>query len=91
MANAVAKKLDLPYAALLRSTAKAAQKKMREQERIKNATFDYRKSDISIKGKRVILIDDIVTTGASMAVSTKLLIRARARTVICLSVGATEK
>lgn len=75
LAKAVAKKLDLPYAEFLKSTARSAQKKMREQERIKNATFDYRKSDISIEGKRVILIDDIVTTGASMG-SCALLLRA---------------
>ena len=91
LANAVAKKLDLPYAALLRSTAKAAQKKMREQERIKNATFDYRKSDISIKGKRVILIDDIVTTGASMGSCAMLLRAIGAKEVIGAAISIAFK
>jgi predicted amidophosphoribosyltransferase len=44
-----------------------------------------------VRDKYVVLIDDIVTTGASMAACVSLLIRARARAVVCLSVCYTEK
>ncbi len=93
IATATARKLDIPYASLLKSTAKAPQKKMREEQRIKNATFDYRKTEVNVKGKRVILVDDIVTTGASMG-SCAMLIRALgAREIIgaTLSIAYRDK
>ena len=44
-----------------------------------------------VKGKYVLLFDDVVTTGASMAVSTSLLRRAGARGVICLALASEPK
>ena len=66
LAKAVAKRLGIPYYALLKSTAKAPQKKMHGFERIKNAEFDYKLRIPDIKNRRVIIIDDVVTSGASM-------------------------
>ena len=93
LAKSVAKKLDVPYAMLLKSTAKAAQKKMHEKERVNNATFDYRKTDIDVKGKRVIIIDDIVTTGASMGACAMLIHALGAKEIIgaALSIAYKEK
>ena len=85
LAKATAKKLGIPYVSLLKSTAKAPQKKMRDAERIKNATFDYKKNIKDVKGMRVIIVDDIVTTGASMG-SCAMLIHALGAKEI---VGAT--
>jgi len=42
-------------------------------------------------GLRVVLVDDIVTTGAGMAEGVRVLIKAKAAQVICLSVAVTPK
>ncbi len=67
LSRAVAKKLDADYLALLKSKAKREQKKSKNrQQRIKNADFVLKKQKINLTGKRVIIIDDIVTSGASI-------------------------
>lgn len=65
IARALAKKLNIKYRKLLRSAAKQAQKKTHGEERMENAKFLPIK-DIDLRGKSVILFDDVVTTGASM-------------------------
>lgn len=77
-----------------RSRGGVEQKKLNATDRKKNVKrlFESDTENISaVKDKYVILIDDIVTTGASMAECVSLLIRARAMAVICLSVAYTEK
>lgn len=67
------------------------QKTLNPQERMKNAraSFAIQNSE-AIRGKTVFLIDDIVTTGASMAVCTRLLLRAGADAVYCVAVASDE-
>ena len=70
------------------------QKKLTAAERKKNARKLYAPcEDIEelVSGKVVLLVDDVVTTGASMAACVSLLIRARASAVICVSVASTEQ
>ncbi len=63
----VAKRLDCSYLKTLKSKAKSAQKKAESPEkRMENAKFSPTNKNLDLKGKTVILIDDIVTTGASM-------------------------
>ena len=69
------------------------QKTLSAAERVKNTKklFAIRDgAEAEISGKTVILVDDVVTTGASMAACVPRLIRARATAVICLSVASTE-
>ena len=69
------------------------QKKLGARARIKNAKTLYAPiADLEsiVSGKRIILVDDIVTTGASMSACISYLVRARAREVICLSVAIAE-
>ena len=95
LAQALSSKMGIPWIrAVRRVRGGREQKKLSAAQRQKNVKGLYAPEDTleaAVANKNVILIDDVVTTGASMSVSTKLLIRARARTVICLSVGATEK
>lgn len=57
--------LGIPAVCALRSLAKAPQKKLSATARRKNASFMPRYG-VNLSGKRVFLVDDIVTTGASM-------------------------
>lgn len=71
LASYLAKRLGGKSIRLLRSGAKRAQKEMHGLERMENirirTRFRYRKTSLS--GKRVFLVDDIVTTGASMGIT----------------------
>lgn len=93
LAKAVAKKLGLDYVESLRSNLDVAQKKTHGAERMKNAKFDYRKRTPDLKGKRVFLVDDIVTTGASMGNCAMLLRGLGAKEVVgvCVSVAFKDK
>lgn len=95
LVEALSDKTGIPWIrAMRRVRGGREQKKLTAAQRQKNVKGLYepeeRLEDI-VAGKCVILVDDVVTTGASMAVCTKQLIRARARSVICLSVATTPK
>lgn len=67
LAIAVSKNLNATYKSLLKSKAKIAQKKADSPEaRMKNAVFKITNKNIDLTKKTVIIIDDIVTTGASL-------------------------
>lgn len=93
LAREVSKRLGVEYVELLRSMAKKSQKSVYGAERIRNANFDYvSKMDYSLRGKHVILIDDIVTTGASMSNCATLIKGLRPKRIIgaCLGVAYRE-
>ena len=84
----VARKLDAKYEKTLISHSKREQKLSKHrEERMKNARFDYINKDLDLTGKTVILVDDIVTTGASMSVAATLLKGAGAKKVIGASLA----
>ena len=93
IAKAVAKKLDIKYVKLLKSHLKSPQKKVHGEDRIKNAEFDYLKNHPSVKGKRVIILDDIVTTGASMGACALLIKGLGAKEVAgaCIAIAFKDK
>ncbi len=93
ISKAIAKKLDIEYVKLLVSKQKAPQKKVHGEQRIKNAEFDYIKNHGDVKGKRVILFDDIVTTGASMGACAMLIKGLGAKQVLgaCMAVAFKDK
>ena len=67
LAKAIAKIFNTKYFSLLKSQAKSAQKKSDNiEERIENAKFKLKHKNLDLTGKTVVIIDDIVTTGASM-------------------------
>jgi len=92
LAKETAKQLHLPYLATMKSKAKTAQKNLRGIERKINADFSL-KSNINLDGKRVILIDDIVTTGSSMGSAAMCLKGAKASKVIgaCFAIAYLDK
>lgn len=93
IAKSVAKKLDIKYVKLLKSKLKAPQKKMHGEQRIKNAEFEYLKNTESVKGRKVIIFDDIVTTGASMGSCAMLIKGLGAKEIIgaCIAIAFKDK
>ena len=89
----LAKRLGIEHLDLIVSKSAKAQKKTRGKERILNAKFDYPKRTEDIKGKRVILFDDIVTTGASMGNSAMLIKGLGAKEIVgvCLAISFNDK
>ena len=88
IAKALSERTSIPYAELIKRCAKAApQKKMKStEERLQNARASYRAaSNDSLKGKTVFLIDDTVTTGASISVCASILRKMGAREIIAVA------
>ena len=88
IAKEIGRILRIEYKSVLKSNSKQAQKKTKGEERIKNAAFDYKGRE-SLQGRRVIIFDDIVTTGASMGACATLLKGLGAKSIIgaCYSIA----
>ena len=92
LAKNVADILGCEFATFLVSKSKRSQKSVIGNERRYNAAFDYKgRHPVSLKGYTVILVDDVVTTGASMSGCAMLLKGMGARTVIGASLGIAFK
>ena len=76
-----------------RKMGSVEQKNLNTYERRLNMKSAYKTHDVEdkIKDKTVILVDDIVTTGSSMASGTRLLFSMGAFSVIGVCIGLTEK
>ncbi len=70
-----------------------AQKELTAEERLIHARKSYRlaRKHTPIEGKTVVLVDDILTTGASMMAAAELLRSAGAGRIICLTVAQTRQ
>ena len=92
-AKALSGKLSIPALPLIkRLTLSYEQKQLNRRERRINAERTMTVRDgVSLKGKVVLLIDDIVTTGASLSAASKLLLDAGAQHVIPMALAATER
>lgn len=72
LAQRIAHKCNAQYLTLMRSNASAPQKSLDHEQRRKNADFSLI-SETNLSGKTVIIIDDIITSGASMSNAAMLL------------------
>ena len=88
LAKALAKKTGIPFLVLLKRTAKTPpQKKLRStEERIKNAKASYAPAcKENLRGRTVFLLDDTVTTGASLSACAHILRSMGAKEIIAIS------
>lgn len=90
------KKLGTPlkYDILLKTKDNISQSGLDREDRFKNVTGVYTvNSDHknALKGKNICLIDDVITTGATVNECAKLLKKAGAKSVICASFARTIK
>lgn len=92
LAVSTAKILGIEYVSLLKSKSKVAQKTVHGEERMRNAKFDYIcDEDFTLKGKTVIIIDDIITTGASITNCATLIKGLRPKAIIAACLGTAYK
>ena len=92
LSKATAKLLGAKYKNILVSKAKKLQKKTKStEERISNASYALKHVKTDLKGQKIIIIDDIVTTGASISSCATQLKIAGASQVIGASVAITYK
>lgn len=92
LATAVAATLDIPLVtnALHRVKATPAQAKMRDRkERTANLldAFAVAPNNETLRGKNIVLVDDVFTTGATIGEAVKILKIAGAKTIVALAVA----
>ncbi len=88
LAKSLSREIGIEYKKLLVSRAKRDQKKSQgKEERLKNAEFDYKRKTPDISGKNVIIVDDIITTGASIGACSTLIKGLGARRINALAVA----
>ena len=93
LAKGLSKKLEISYCpAILRKPRKnRTQKELDAKERVTNAKNAFTLArGVDLTGKTVFLVDDTVTTGATMATCAKLLKSAGAKRVLSVSVTLDE-
>ncbi len=92
LGRALAEKLACPYVpALRRSGGPAGEQKTRSRTaRLAAAKENYAvRPGLSLAGRRVILVDDVLTTGATLSACARLLRRAGAREVVLAYLAQT--
>ena len=93
MALPLAKAMEIPLApqALVRTRAKRHQAGLALEERMANVAGAFRAADpAQVEGKRILLIDDVITTGTTAAACAQALLQAGADSVSALAFATVE-
>ncbi|MBQ8288236.1 MAG: ComF family protein [Clostridia bacterium] len=89
LARALGKRLELPVVKAFARRGAPPQKELTADERLRSArrTYRLRKGFSLPEGSTVLLVDDILTTGATMLTGAELLRSAGAGSIVCVCVG----
>lgn len=90
LSKRIAKKLNATYIPLFVSKTKKAQKSLGPVERRKNPNFTLR-ANKTLDGKTVVIVDDVITTGASIGACADLAYSLGARNVVAAALGIAYK
>ena len=90
LAKLLAEQFGAKYEKILVSEVKTEQKKLHGESRKENAQFSVI-NEIDLKGKNVIIIDDIVTTGSSMGAAAMLIHGLGAKRIFGAALGIAYK
>lgn len=89
LARCISKKTGLNYKRVFVSNVKRKQKGLTKIERVQNATYDYKKNfNGDLSGCRLIIVDDVTTSGATLSACAVLAKGLRAKEVIALTVAS---
>lgn len=94
LAVRIAKRLGTKCVSLLYNAGRSQQKALSAAERMRNARMAYRlKRGVceAVSGRTVMIVDDIVTTGATLTAAAALISRAGARRIVLLTYAKTDK
>ena len=91
LAKSLAKRFSAEYYQPLISKSKKAQKKTSGEERITNARFKLKRRAKDLRGKSVIIVDDVVTTGASMGACAALIRALKPKKIVGAAVSIAFK
>jgi ComF family protein len=94
LARAVARRRGIPMVrALRRVRSTQTQAGLSNTERRKNvaAAFRCRRAGLALSGRRVLLIDDVMTTGSTAAACARVLKRAGVAQVVLLTVARVDR
>ena len=91
IAKTLAKTFSAEYYQPLVSKNKRDQKKNIGSERMKNLNFFYKKNAKDLSGKRVIIVDDVVTTGASLGTCAAMLRGLGAKEIVGATISIAFK
>lgn len=93
MARALAQAVGVPLEAraLCRIHAKCHQAGLSLEERLVNVAGAFRVQDVeAVEGRRVLLVDDVITTGATAAACAQALLAAGAQSVFAVALATVE-
>ena len=93
LCRALSDLLGIPMQALVRRRfgANRVQKRLSQEERLKNAKASFRPSrHADCTGKTVLLVDDVVTTGAGLSECARVLYGRGAKRVLCVAIAADD-
>lgn len=91
IAHQLAKSLDLPYARKLKKVAATkAQKELSRQQRITNLRQTFKITG-KVEGQYIALVDDVVTTGATVETLSRMLLKAGAKQVDVWALARTPR
>ncbi len=84
--------VNLPCVAVLDKIKDTAeQKELSRKDRLKNLIDSFAVKDAAlVKGKNVLVIDDVFTTGSTMTACAKAMKKAKANKIYCLTVAKTK-
>ena len=88
-----AKKTGIPIGpgALMKIRHTAQQVGLNAEERRENLSGAFAAEEVMVKGKRILLLDDVMTTGSTFAECSAVLLKAGAGSVKCLSVATASE
>ena len=92
LSRALAKELGLPHVRTLSRKRHRVQKRLSHTERLEAAAATYAlRRGVDLSGKRVILVDDVCTSGATLIAAARLLRSAGAQEVVCATLALTPQ
>lgn len=90
LAKGLAQELNLPYREILvRRRETKAQSRLSREERLRNVQgcFSLLSPPVALQGKRILMVDDVLTTGATMTESSRVLLAGGAMKVFGLTLA----